>query len=92
MNPNADETKLKYATDMVFEDKVKTMLQPIARGRIVFTNPFRKVSLKFGFQIANPTSHTPKTPSPSIINWFSPQKCCIVKTKLSLKNRFEPIS
>jgi len=39
MNPNLAETKLKCATDMVFEEKAETILQPTARGQKMYSVP-----------------------------------------------------
>ena len=94
MNPNLPESKLKCVTVMLFEEKGKTILQPIVRGQDVHS--VRELFQRGILEVWLPNGR----PDPSqfdigIIKYrqmVQPSKMCNkVKNRVCLKNHFAGI-
>ena len=95
MNPHVDETKLKCATDTVFEEKAETILQPIARGQNMYSvhELLQKCAIKVWLPNLKPNFPLSNISIPKHKQMVQPSKMCSkVKNTLCLKNHFETIS
>jgi len=95
MNPNSPENRLKCVTVMVFENKGKTILQPIVRGQDILSvhELFQKSVLEVWLPNGRPD---PSQFDIGIIKYrqmLQPSKMCRkVKNRVCLKNHFETIT
>ena len=78
MNPNVAETKLKCATDMVFEEKAETILQPIARGQNMYSvhELLQKCAIKVWLPNLKPNFTLSKISIPKYKQMVQPSKMC----------------
>jgi hypothetical protein len=95
MNPDVPETKLKCVTVMVFEEKGKTVLQPMVRGQDVHS--VHELFQRSILEVWLPNG--PSDPSHFDIGILKyrqvvqPAKMCgKIKNRVCLKNHFETIT
>ena len=95
MNPNTPENRLKCVTVMVFEEKGKTILQPIVRGQDIHSvhELFQRSILEVWLPNGRPD---PSQFDIGILKYrqmVQPSKMCSkVKNRVCLKNHFETIT
>ena len=95
MNPNTPENRLKCVTVMVFEEKGKTILQPIVRGQDIHSvhELFQRSILEVWLPNGRPD---PSQFDIGILKYrqmVQPSKMCRkVKNRVCMKNHFETIT
>jgi hypothetical protein len=95
MNPNIPENRLKCVTVMVFEERGKTILQPIVRGQDVHSvhELFQRSILEVWLPNGRPDRSQFDIGILKYRQMVQPSKMCSkVKNRLCLKNHFETIT
>jgi hypothetical protein len=95
MNPKLPEAKLKCVTVMVFEEKGKTILQPIVRGQDVHSvhELFQRSILEVWLPNGRPNLSQFDIGIIKYRQMVQPSKMCSkVKNRICLKNHFETIT
>jgi hypothetical protein len=95
MDPKLPEAKLKCVTVMVFEDKGKTILQPIVRGQDVHSvhELFQRSILEVWLPNGRPNLSQFDIGIIKYRQMVQPSKMCSkVKNRICLKNHFETIT
>ena len=95
MNPNLPETKLKCVTVMVFEEKGKTIIQPIVRGQDIHSvyELFQRSILEVWLPNGRPDFSQFDIRILKYRQMPQPSKTCSkVKSRVCLKNHVETIA